>query len=146
MCKPYSEKFSSVFNLFTSFGYFEKEEDNFNTIKAIKSNLNEKGLGVIDFMNVDYVIDHLVPEEVKEVSGIAFHIKRYEKDGYINKEIRFNDQNKDFFFTEKVRAFTLKDFQNYFEKSDVNLLDIFGDYQLKKFHKTTSPRLILIFK
>ncbi|MFD2561154.1 SAM-dependent methyltransferase [Aquimarina rubra] len=146
MSKPYAEKFSAVFNLFTSFGYFEKEECNLNTIKAIKSDLNEKGLGVIDFMNVDYVIDNLVPEETKEVSGITFHIKRYLQDGYIYKEIKFNNNDEDFFFTERVKALTLEDFQNYFDDAEVSLLDIFGNYKLQKFHKSNSPRLILIFK
>ncbi|WP_378175889.1 SAM-dependent methyltransferase [Aquimarina sp. SS2-1] len=146
MSKPYEEKFSAVFNLFTSFGYFEKEECNLNTIKAIKSDLNEKGLGVIDFMNVDYIIENLVPTEVKEVSGITFHIKRYVEAGYIYKEIKFNHDNENYFFTERVKALTLNDFQNYFEEANVNLLDVFGDYQLKKFHKNNSPRLILIFK
>ena len=28
MCKPYSKKFDAVFNLFTSFGYFENDADN----------------------------------------------------------------------------------------------------------------------
>ncbi len=146
MCRPYSEKFSAVFNLFTSFGYFDKEEDNLSTIKAIKSDLNDRGFGVIDFMNVEYVITNLVPEESKEVNGIVFYIKRYVEDGYIFKEIRFKDKNEDFFFTERVKAITLADFQGYFEEADVNLLDIYGDYQLQKFDQKTSPRLILIFK
>ncbi len=146
MCRPYAEKFSAVFNLFTSFGYFDKEEDNLNTIKAIKADLNEKGFGVIDFMNTDYVIENLVPEESKEVDGIVFSIKRYVQDGYIFKEIRFNDKGEDFFFTERVKAITLNDFENYFEQADVHLLDIFGTYQLQKFNSKTSPRLILIFK
>ena len=30
MCLPYPQQFDAVFNLFTSFGYFEKEEDNFD--------------------------------------------------------------------------------------------------------------------
>ncbi|WP_234859132.1 class I SAM-dependent methyltransferase [Aquimarina aquimarini] len=146
MCLPYPETFSAVFNLFTSFGYFDKEEDNLNTIKAIKSNLNEKGFGVIDFMNVEYIIENLVPVETKEVNNITFNIKRYHQDGYIFKEIRFRDNNEDFFFTERVKSITLNDFENYFNKANVQLLDIFGDYQLNKFNKDTSPRLILIFK
>ncbi len=146
MCRPYSEKFAAVFNLFTSFGYFDKEEDNLSTIKAIKSDLNERGFGVIDFMNVDYIIQNLVPEETKEVNGILFKIKRYTQDGYIFKEIRFRDNDEDFFFTERVKAITLTDFENYFNKAGVDLLDIFGSYQLQKFNKNTSSRLILIFK
>lgn len=146
MCKPYSDKFSAVFNLFTSFGYFDREEDNLNTIKAIKSDLNDKGFGVIDFMNVDYIIDNLIEDEIKVVDGITFKINRSYKDGYILKEIRFKDNDEDFFFTERVKSISLTDFENYFKEASIDLLDIFGNYQLQKFDKKNSPRLILIFK
>ncbi|WP_062055130.1 class I SAM-dependent methyltransferase [Aquimarina longa] len=146
MSQPYFEKFSAVFNLFTSFGYFDNEEDNLNTIKAISSNLNENGFAVIDFMNVDYIIENLVPEEVKKIGNITFNIKRFLKDGYIFKEIRFRDNNEDFFFTERVKSITLEGFKEYFKNANIDLLDIFGNYQLQKFQKNTSPRLILIFK
>ena len=146
MCKPYHEQFDAVFNLFTSFGYFENEEDNLNTIKAIKANLNEVGFGVIDFLNSDYVINNLVTEDIKTVEGIEFHQKRYVKDGYIVKNISFSAEGKDFKFQERVRAFTLADFEALFEKAGVYLLDVFGDYKLNKYHKNTSKRLILMFK
>ena len=146
MCKPYHEQFDAVFNLFTSFGYFENEEDNLNTIKAIKANLNEVGFGVIDFLNSDYVINNLVTEDTKTVEGIEFHQKRYVKDGYIVKNISFSAEGKDFKFQERVRAFTLADFEALFQKAGVYLLDVFGDYKLNKYHKNTSKRLILMFK
>jgi len=146
MCKPYHEQFDAVFNLFTSFGYFENEEDNLNTIKAIKANLNEVGFGVIDFLNSDYVINNLVTEDIKTVEGIEFHQKRYVKDGYIVKNISFSAEGKDFKFQERVRAFTLADFEALFQKAGVYLLDVFGDYKLNKYHKNTSKRLILMFK
>lgn len=146
MCKPFASQFEAVFNLFTSFGYFENEEDNLNTIKAIKADLNATGCAVLDFMNVDRVIANLVPEETKTVENIDFAIKRYVKDGYIFKEINFDADGESFSFTEKVKALTLKDFQNYFEQAGVYLLDIFGDYHLTKFDKEKSPRLIMVFK
>jgi SAM-dependent methyltransferase len=143
---PYIEKFDAVFNLFTSFGYFDDDIDNIKTLNAIQHSLNETGFGVIDFMNAEYIIEHLVPQEIKTVEHIDFHIKRYVKDGYIYKEIRFTDAGEAYFYTEKVQAITLKDFERYFEKTDINLLAIFGDYKLNKFHKNTSKRLILLFK
>ncbi|WP_299247130.1 class I SAM-dependent methyltransferase [uncultured Lacinutrix sp.] len=146
MCKPYHEQFDAVFNLFTSFGYFENEEDNLNTIKAIKANLNETGFGVIDFLNSDFIIDNLVPENTKTVDGIDFLQKRRVENGYIIKDISFTADGKDYEFQERVRAFTLADFEALFEKAGVYLLDVFGDYKLNKFHKKTSQRLILIFK
>lgn len=140
------EKYDAVFNLFTSFGYFENEEDNFKTLAAVKNSLTEYGFAVIDFMNANYVIDNLVPEEVKSVDGIDFHIKRYVADGHIHKEIDFEDKGQKFHFTEKVRALTLQDFEQMMEKADIYLLDIFGDYKLRKFYKNDSERLIMVFK
>jgi len=142
----YPEQFDAVFNLFTSFGYFEDENDNIKTLQAIQKSLNKTGFGVIDFMNVDFIVDNLVAEEVKTVANISFHIKRYVKNNFIHKEIRFTDENEDFFFTEKVQAITLNDFKQYFLQANITLLDIFGDYKLNKFHSKTSKRLILLFK
>ncbi len=146
MREPFEEKFDAIFNLFTSFGYFENDEDNLTTLKAIKESLSEYGFAVIDFMNVNQVINTLVPEETKTVEGIDFHIKRYVKDGHIYKEIDFEDKGQKFHFTEKVKALTLQDFESLMEEAGIYLLDIFGDYKLKKFHKTESERLIMIFK
>ncbi|CAM4058472.1 bifunctional 2-polyprenyl-6-hydroxyphenol methylase/3-demethylubiquinol 3-O-methyltransferase UbiG [Flavobacterium sinopsychrotolerans] len=146
MREPFEEKYDAIFNLFTSFGYFENDEDNLTTLKAIKESLSEYGFAVIDFMNVAQVLETLVPEETKTVEGIDFHIKRYLKDGHIYKEIDFEDKGQKFHFTEKVKALTLKDFEVLMEEAGIYLLDIFGDYKLKKFHKTDSERLIMIFK
>lgn len=146
MCKPMGDTFDAVFNLFTSFGYFAKESDNLSTIKAIKENLNETGFGVIDFMNVPYVLENLVAEDVKVVDGIAFHQNRYLEEGYIIKDIRFTHEGEDYNFQEKVKAFTLEDFEQLFEQADCYLLDIFGDYKLRKYYKNNSERLVMIFK
>ena len=146
MCKPYNKQFDGVFNLFTSFGYFDKEIDNLNTIKAIQADLNTTGFGVIDFMNTEFVIDNLVAEDVKTVNGIDFLQKRRVENGYIIKDISFTAEGEYYEFQERVRAFTLADFETLFEQAGVYLLDIFGDYKLNKFYKNSSERLILIFK
>jgi SAM-dependent methyltransferase len=146
MRNPFEEKYDAIFNLFTSFGYFENEEDNLKTLISIKESLSEYGFGVIDFMNVNQVIANLVENETKTVDEIDFKIKRYVLDGYIFKEIDFEDKGCAYHFTEKVRAFTLADFLELMDKAGIFLLDTFGDYKLKKFHKNDSERLIMIFK
>jgi len=140
------EKYDAIFNLFTSFGYFEDDADNFKTLKAIHNSLTETGFACIDFMNVDYVLKNLVPKEIKTVDGIDFHLKRYFKNGHIFKEIVFEADGQHFHFTEKVQALRLEDFEQMMEEAGIYLLDIFGDYKLRKFYKTQSERLIMIFK
>ena len=146
MREPTNETYDAVFNLFTSFGYFDTFEDNIKTLKAIKDSINEYGFGVIDFFNTDFIIENLVAEETKEIDGITFNIKRFVENKKIIKEIRFEDKGESFFFSEKVSAFTLSDFEAMLEDAGIYLLEIFGDYKLRKFYKTQSERLIMIFK
>lgn len=145
MCLPYPKKFDAVFNLFTSFGYFENEIDNLRTIKAIKAELKPNGFAVIDFLNAELVKKHLVSSETKTIEEITFHITRSIVNGYIIKNISFQHENEDFTFEERVKALTLSDFKNCFSEAKVNLVQCFGDYQLNEFKVETSERLILIF-
>ncbi len=145
MSKPYFKQFDTVFNLFTSFGYFDCDEDNLNTIKSIKANLKPNGIGVIDFMNIDVVKNRLKQDDIKTVNGIDFYLKRSVKNGYIVKDIAFNFKGQDFNFYERVKAFSLNDFKTMFEQAELTLLDVFGDYQLNTFNKQNSERLIMIF-
>jgi len=146
MTQAYPKKFDAVFNLFTSFGYFEDESYNLKTIQAISQELNETGFGVIDFMNVPKVLDGLIEEEVKTVENIDFMLKRRYDDEAIIKDISFETPKGSYSFTERVKALHLEDFKDMFDQAGVHLLDIFGDYQLGKYHKSNSERLIMIFK
>lgn len=146
MREKFDAKFDAIFNLFTSFGYFENDDDDLKTLTAIKESLTDYGFAVIDFMNVHQVIPNLVPEEIKTVDGIDFHIKRYVENNHIIKEINFEDKGKKFHFTEKVKVLNLANFEEMMDEAGIYLLDTFGDYKLKKFHKNTSERLIMIFK
>src|SRR5690606_13665962 len=90
MRKPYGEnRFDYIFNLFTSFGYFNSFEDDLNSLKMMKKALKPGGLLVLDFMNVNKVKLGLVEEEVRKVDSIEFHIERFIRDGMVIKHIRF---------------------------------------------------------
>ncbi|MDT8414718.1 MAG: class I SAM-dependent methyltransferase [Flavobacteriaceae bacterium] len=146
MCEPFPDTFDAVFNLFTSFGYFDQPDAHVKTLKAIKADLIETGFGVIDFLNADVVIPNLIPEETKVVNNISFDLKRHHSDGFIIKEIDFEAEGQSYHFEERVKAFRLSDFEAMFAEADIDLLDVFGNYKLQKFRSDESPRLIMIFK
>ncbi|MFT5971061.1 MAG: SAM-dependent methyltransferase [Flavobacteriales bacterium] len=145
MRKTYKkEAFDYVFNLFTSFGYFEDDTDNLKCIQAIANNLKPGGRLVMDFMNAKKVMLGLVAEEVKEAEGITFKINRSINSGHIIKQISFEDDEEPFHFEERVRALQLFDFQELFQKSGLSITDLFGDYELNPFNALVSDRLILV--
>ena len=138
--------FDLVTNLFTSFGYFENQEDEQTTINAMSNNLKEGGLLLIDFMNVKKVISSLVTSESKEIDGIKFLIKRKYDENHIIKKIIIKDKDSDLNFQEKVRALTLYDFDVMLKKANMKIVDVFGDYSLNEFNAIDSDRLIILSK
>ena len=83
-------QFDVVTNLFTSFGYFEKDEDEQKAINAMAGNLKKEGILVIDFMNVKNVIANLIASEIKIIDGITFGISREVVNQHIIKNIHIS--------------------------------------------------------
>ena len=139
-----NEYFDVVFNLFTSFGYFDAEEDNFTVLRSIYEMLHANGLLVIDFMNVRKTLNTIVKEEIKTVDNIDFHLKREFDGRFINKYISFSDQGENFEYQERVRGFEFEDFHNMLTQTNFKIESVFGDFNLNVFDALTSDRLIII--
>jgi SAM-dependent methyltransferase len=140
-----NHQFNAVFNLFTSFGYFDNQAENLKVINAVHSYVEPNGLFIIDFMNCKKVIANLVNEEQKNVDGINFNIKRNSDANHIFKYISFTDKGTDYEFTERVQAITNNDFLKLFENK-FEVLHTFGDFDLNPFDENNSDRLIYITK
>ncbi|WP_354331892.1 class I SAM-dependent methyltransferase [Pedobacter sp. CG_S7] len=142
----YINYFDLSLNLFTSFGYFESERDHVNALKAFRKGLKPEGTLVIDYFNTHKILKNLTPQEIKTMEGIEFKIKKFVADGKIIKHINFEYKGKEFAFEERVKAFTLADFERMLLKSGLQLTQKFGDYSLNPFVEDQSDRLILICK
>ena len=140
------QKFTAIFNLFTSFGYFDTLFDNECVIRSIHEMLEENGYLIIDFMNAQKVIDNLVENEVKVVDGIVFYLTRNYDGNHIFKNIRFNAEEKEFHYTERVQALKEKDFVQLLTENNFEIIRTFGNFSLNVFNEKTSDRLIIIAK
>jgi SAM-dependent methyltransferase len=142
----YINYFDISLNLFTSFGYFDSERDSVNSLKSFCKGLKDDGTLVIDYFNTLKIVRNLAAKEVKTMEGIEFNIKKFVSDGKIIKHINFEHRGKDYAFEERVKAFTLEDFERMLEKSGLQLIEKFGDYALNPFDENKSDRLIMICK
>jgi SAM-dependent methyltransferase len=140
----YPEAFDYVFNLFTSFGYFNEDLENLNTLISVKNSLKRGGRLVIDFFNAEKVKQSLVRNETKVVDGITFNLEREIVNGKVIKHIRFEDEGNSYHFTEQVQLIDLDKFTDLFEQANLQVSDVFGSYKLDDYDENTSDRLILI--
>ncbi len=142
---PFESEFDAVFNLFTSFGYHTKKKD-LDVLYAIEKNLKNGGIGVIDFFNINKVKKNLIENEIIIKRNIKFKITRKIHKDYIKKSISFYDKKKEYNFNEKVNNLSLDNFINYLSKTNLEIQEVFGDYDLNPFNSKKSSRLIIVLK
>jgi len=140
------DSFEFIFNLFTSFGYFDSHDENETVISAIKDQLTVDGIVVIDYLNASKVVKELIPEEVKIEDGIEFHISKKVDSGNVIKTIKFKADGEDHLYQERVELISLEDFKDYLNATGLQLINTFGGYQLEPFNQSTSDRLIILAK
>ncbi len=141
---PYPLKVDAVFNLFTSFGYFANDDEDVKVLQNIKNSLNDKGVAVIDYLNVDKTIARLTPKETIVLDGIDFHISKEVKNDFIIKKIEFTIDGKYHSYYERVKCLDINRFSKIIEKAGMKIIHTFGDYNLHTFDKIKSNRLILL--
>lgn len=136
--------FDICLNLFTSFGYFLKKDENQKAIMAMAENLKKNGTLVLDYLNVEKALQSIPDQNNKQVKGIDFHIEKKEWNNFIRKTIKFDVEGEQREYHEYVKIITKTDFYNYFENAGLKVKQIYGDYQLKPFDEKTSERLIFL--
>lgn len=141
-----SGKYNAIFNLFTSFGYFNDEQTNITVLKNFKNALYPDGHIVIDFLNVKKVEKELIPKEEFTKNDISFIITKQITNDFIIKDIYFEADNIQHHFTEKVQCLHLDKLRKFAKKVNLKVQNIFGDYNLSPFDENTSDRLILVLK
>lgn len=149
MREPFRQnEFDAAFNFFTSFGYFDTEDDNHRAAKAMTDNVKSDGLLLIDFVNKAHALANIeANKEETQVRGeLKFDIERLFADGRYIKNITVCEEEKCMRFQESLQSLTREDFLRYFTPLGMELENTFGDYDLNEYNKDNSPRLILLFR
>ncbi len=139
-------KYDAIFNLFTSFGYFDDDKTNISVLKKFKEGLLKEGVLVIDFLNINKIKEKLITTERIQKEYILFKISRSIEKDQLVKTIDFEVDEEQFHFEEKVRSFSFQDFKNMSDQAGLEIIKVFGNYELEPFDPVNSDRLILLLK
>jgi SAM-dependent methyltransferase len=138
--------FDYAFNFFTSFGYFRTRREHDAGIRTIAQSLNEKGILVIDYLNVHYAEDHLVHSSDKNIDGYNFHLTKWMDEEYFYKkiEVEHDSFTEPHVYYEKVAKFSLGDFTDMLAYQGMQIKEVFGNYKLGNYHVRNTPRMIMV--
>lgn len=135
---PLNQRFDVVSNLFTSFGYFAQDKDNFQVLQNLIA--QSKNLVVLDYLNADYVLKNLVTEERIQKEYITFHITREVIENTVLKTISFQDGGIQHTYQEQVKLYTPQQLISFFEQQNAQVIAYWEDYNMN----TQGNRCIII--
>ncbi|MCK4400795.1 class I SAM-dependent methyltransferase [bacterium] len=142
----FTEEFDRVISLFTSFGYFEDEE-NFKVLRNAARALKPGGLFCLDITNHDVILSHFLPYTIKE-KGDDLMIDRNTFDSVTGrmytKRIVIRDgkrKDKPFF----IRHYTPGEIRDLLSKAGFGIYKMYGDWNANPI-TSDSGRMIIIAK
>lgn len=141
----FHDTFDYVFNLFTSFGYFEEVSDNVKVLEACFHGLKKQGILLIDYLNASKIKNTPHPiEAVHERGDIVFETKKELQDTHVVKNIKVIDKGQVSSFQEQVQLIESAEFRTMLESTGFEWMKAYGNYDLEAYHPETSPRLIIV--
>ncbi|HEX2606176.1 MAG TPA: class I SAM-dependent methyltransferase [Flavisolibacter sp.] len=138
--------FDYAFNFFTSFGYFNTRREHDDAVRTVAQSLKPEGRLLFDFLNVHFVEDRLVHNEHKKIAETEYEIHRWQDEGYFYKKIIVRDPSlkEPFEHTEKVAKFSLGDFTDMLSFQEMQVTEVFGNYELQPYDIRKTPRMIVL--
>ncbi len=140
----FKKKFNLIVNLFTSFGYFLTDEENFSFIDNSHNFLLDNSFFVIDYFNKNYLVENIVSETMRNKDGKTLIEKRVIENDRIIKEIIINEKNSSRKFVESVKLYNYETIVEHLRNIGYKINFIYGDYDGNSFDENKSERLILV--
>jgi ubiquinone/menaquinone biosynthesis C-methylase UbiE len=141
---PLEGGFDAVVNLFTSFGYFEEDEEQIRVLREIGRMLKPGGKFIIDFLNPAHVIRNLVPHSTREDKDNLIDEQRRIEDGYVKKDIVLTSKSDGTprQYHERVKLYSLEQFQSMITRAGLLVEAVHGSYDEGPYSAETSTRMI----
>ncbi|MBN1301038.1 MAG: class I SAM-dependent methyltransferase [Melioribacteraceae bacterium] len=142
----FRRKFDLILNMFTSFGYFDNDDENFSFFNNSKYFLSFNGYIVLDYFNEKFLKNNLVAFNEKKINGKIIKETRSIVDTRVVKKIAIEYDGKDHIFYETVKMYKVEHLENTFTNMGFKIENLFGDYKGNVFDQNNSERLIMFLK
>lgn len=139
----FRNSFDVALNIFTSFGYFDNDEENFKVFENVSSSLKQKGYFVFDYLNKIFLENNLKKISRATIKGVTVIQKRKLENGFVIKDIFLKSGKQEKNFTEILKLYSHKEFISAFNNAGLKKIKIYGDYFGNEFDEHKSQRLII---
>lgn len=146
----FENEFDLVLNLFTSIGYFEREEDDVLFLSEISKSLKKGGKLIIDTVNRERVLGDYMKKswgELKDGTIILFERKFDQVSGTSHEQrIVIDKAGKRKRISIVLRLYTLSELISLFERSGLKFKGVFGDFEGGEYGLRSARCIVLASK
>ncbi len=135
--------FHLIVQLFSSFGYFESEQDDMAVLHNVFQALLPGGWYVLDLINAEHLKNNLCPHSRKSIGNLSVDEHRKISRNRVIKDICITSQEESLEFQESVRLFEPEHIQAMLRETGFDVELILGDYKGAVFSASDSPRMLL---
>ncbi len=140
--------FTGAINMFTSFGYFESDDENRAVLAEVARVLKPGASFLLDFANVPSVLEHPLMHTRREQDGYTIEESRRFDDGnrYIVKHVRVEKQGEveSVEYDERVRMFTPEELTAMLDAAGLMVEETCGGYDRVPYDGAGSDRFIAL--
>lgn len=149
---PFTNYFDAVTNLFTSFGFFETDEENEHVLKEVHKALKPGGQFLLDYENKFYFVQHdVLPKHRywQQKDKNSYYLIENDYDVINEREVYHVNIMKDGKLVDRVgydiRLYSLPELRTMLTRNGFELVNYWGDYEGNAY-SVLSKRLITLSK
>ncbi len=129
---PFEEEFDAVVNLFTSFGYFEREEDHLKVLQEVRKSLKPGGRFLLEMANRDGTVRRFQAHDWHEFPDfLALEERRFipERDRIETRWVKIYPDGRRKEYLSSLRLFTLRELTELCSRAGLKVLGHYGNLQ-----------------
>lgn len=145
--------FAGAMSMFTSFGYFARDAENWRMPREVERVLAPGGWFLFDFFNRAQVLQGLLPASRREsahwIAEEERRVERTDEGDRVVKEVAIRPRDGGeaaLRYAESVRLFAPEELRSGFADCGFRVEREWGDYRGADFDESASPRFILLLR
>lgn len=142
---PFSRPFDAILNLFSSFGYFDDENENFLVLQNVAQALKPDGLFFLETANRDFIIAHNPPVQIYRPPNMTL-IEERTFDSLTSQSVvhvTIIQDGQETHLEHMIRLYTATEMDMLLASVGLQTIGIWGDYHGSAF-STDTPNLIML--
>lgn len=143
---PFEASFDVALNLFTAFGYFEREGENLRVLQEIERVLKRGGRFLLDTVNHDFLVRYFQPSSWRYYDGVLLLEERH----FDAQESRVegvwtvvHPDGRRREYPHSIRAYTFAELRMLLTLAGLNVKDVYGGYE-KQVFDWDAPRMLIV--